>query len=293
MTYKTRTVRCSKAGLTQEQALESLYDHPDFDSGAMQVMGIRQAGNHWVAKLRIAEFPPVDDDGDDDDAPVPAPKESPKPKPKGDSDGDNDGDEGPDPIAPSDDDGDEDDAPPFGKPKDKPEGGEKPGGGELGQVLQLLHEIASKLGVGGAPGLPGSEDPHAPGPGGPPGPAGGPPKPPMPPHGGPGGPPPGGPPAGGPPPGRSPLPLRPGQIPPGVTPINTPSFASVVGTAPSFTADEVTDMPIKQAKAELEALYGESGSELPQGARPYRVAQIKESRNSQGKRVVAALLTVR
>ncbi len=275
MQYTYRNVRCSKAGFTQEQALESLYDHPNFDPATMQVMAIRQAGTHWVAKLKVAEFPPSDEGSDEaesmDDVKPPK-KEGPPSEEGGDDEGApaEGGDEG----------GDE--GGPDGPPKPPGAPGEEKGGGELHHLMTLVQQIADKLGIGGEPGMPGAEDPMLGGPEGPAGPLDGPP---APPHGGPHGAPHGGP-AG--PPAKPPL--RPGMTPPGVTPTNTPAFAStqksqsIVGRVASFTATEATDMSFKQAKAELEALYG------PQG---YKVKQLREGSNDEGQRVIHALLSVR
>lgn len=281
MQFTYRNIRCSKAGFTQEQALESLYSHPNFDAATMQVMAIRQAGQHWVAKLKVAEFPPSDDEGAEetetmDDVAPPKKKGPPSPD-GGDSEGgspdggDSEGAGGP--------------PGPDGAPGGDPhaEGGK---GGELHHLMTLVMQIADKLGIGGEPGMPGAEDPSLAGMDAPPGAVDGPPMPPHPgphgPHGGAGAGPAG-------PPAKPPL--RPGMTPPGVTPISTPAFASVqertaaqaaiVGRVASFTATETTDMPFKQAREELLSLYAPHG---------YDVKQLREDRNEQGQRVVHALL---
>lgn len=263
MTYTTRTIRCSRAGLSQEQALESLYAHPNFDPATMQVVAIRQAGSGWISKIREAGFPPSDDEGDDD-AEAPAPK---KPPFADDSDSDDGGDVPDGPPSP--------DGPPGedGPPKGK--GGESH---EIAMMMHLVQQIADALGIAGDPGMPGAEDPMAMGPDGPP------PGPPGPPHGGMGGPPPP-PPPGAMPPGPGP---HGGHGAPPHPPGMTPAFAStqqqIVGRVASFTASETTDMPLHQAKAELEQIYGPHG---------YKVKQLREARDNSGRRVVDALLSVR
>lgn len=261
MTYTTRTIRCSRAGLSQEQALESLYAHPNFDPATMQVVAIRQAGDGWLSKIREAAFPPSDDDGDSDDS-----GDAPEPKKP--------------PFASDDSDSDDSDGPPSPDGPPDADGGDKKGGEghELQMMMHLVQQIADALGIAGDPGMPGAEDPMAMGPDAPPGPPG-------PPHGGMGGPPPGGPPPGAMPPGPGP---HGGHGAPPHPPGMTPAFAStqqqIVGRVASFTASETTDMPLHQAKAELEQIYGPHG---------YKVKQLREARDNSGRRVVDALLSVR
>lgn len=298
MKFRTRTVRCSATGLSQEQALESLYDHPNFDPSTMRITSIRQTGDVWVAKLKVAEFPPKDDGGNPFDG-------DEGPEPKEDDDGDEDGDTKPAPFADGDDEG-----------GDKPKKKEK-GGADLHEILHLLHEITKAMGIGGDEGgIPGADDGMG-------GPMGADVPPPMPPGGDMGGPP------GGPHdlPGKNkPVKLEPGDVLPQQTPIGAPSFSSVqgnmgmaptstcaqckgpvnpdgtcsncqqhaptqpatvssiIGRVASFTATEVTDMTIKQAKAELESIYADKG---------YKVRQIREDHNAEGQRVLHALLSVK
>jgi hypothetical protein len=241
MEFTKRIVKNAKKGLSQEEALESLYSHPQFVEGS-RVSSIRQSGGLWIATLlepKNAEFPPIKDEDSDSEEPKP-------PKEEDDSDSDEDG--GPDiPESPE-------------GPKDDEGKGPK---GELGQVLQLLHEIVDALGIGPEPALPGAEDGPPPGLDAPPAPpaakAPGPPKPAKP-------------------------KLRPGETPPGVTPINTPAFSSVddlKGRVASFSAKSEPNefSSVKEAKASLEATFGEAG---------YKVKQIKRNGTS-----FEALLSVR
>lgn len=264
MSYKRRTVRCSAKGLSQEEALEKLYDHPQFKEGT-KVVGIEKQRGSWVAKLlepKIAAPPPPFVPKEEDDE---GETETPK-----DEQSDEDS---------------EDDAPEEG-PKDdggpseikEPESESKGLEATVKELSTLVHAIAEKLGVtpeGPEDELLGDEPPIPPELGG--GPPDGPP-------GGEGPPPPKGSPAK-----KPPSKLRPGETPPGVTPINTPAFASngngeVLGRVASFTACEVTDMPIAQAKQKLESKYGEYG---------YEVKQIKAAKTKDGHRELRALLSVR
>lgn len=237
MEYITRTVE-SRAGLSQEEALASLQDHPQFKAGT-KIKSIRQHQDHWVAKLlepKVAEFPPQENDDDDDD---------------------DDSEDGPEvevKAAPSDSEGDSEDSgddsgdskPPFAKegPDVEPELEAK---GELGEVLGILHQIVEALGIGKPDGLPGVDEAfgEAPGPA-----AGGPP------HKGPGRPPGTGAPKA---PGAGPAgrPLR--DVPPGTNPMS--GFAK---TIPSFTATTEESLSVKEAKADLEKTF-----------EGYRVKQIK------------------
>lgn len=206
MNYIKRTVR-SRPGLTQEQALTSLQEHPQFRSGT-RIASIRRRGKVWVADLlepKVAgPFPPSDDDPSDDSGSAPAPssdseeEESGPPSSSGESDSPSSEDSGP----PS-------DGPPSG---DKPEGGK---GNVDEAILHTLQQILHALQGGPVgEGLGGPDDL---------GPDAGPPKP-HPPHGGPEG----APAAGGkfgPGAGAK---LKPGEVPnkPGVTPVGAPAFAS-------------------------------------------------------------------
>lgn len=239
MDFNKRIVRCARKGLSQEEALESLYGHPNFTEGT-RVGGIRQSGGYWVATLLEPKaggpppFPPKDDDaGSEPEGPEEAFE---------DEDPDDDTDS---PEPPKEDKGNEE------------KGGEK---GELGALLQLVHQIADALGIGPEPALPGAEDGPPPGPDAP-----------LPPPGHP----------APKPPAAKPK-LRPGETPPGVTPINTPAFSSasdLVGRVASFTASSDEFTSVKEAKASLEAEYGPHG---------YKVKQIKRDGTK-----LHALLSVR
>lgn len=218
MEYIKRTVR-SKPGLSQEDALSSLQEHPQFRVGT-KISSIRRRSNRWVAELlepKTAEFPPGDDDGTDAVPKAPKAEESA------------DGFDGPDDSG---DDGSDDGAP-EGPPSDGEDGEHKDRGGEKGELKQVLHMlqgITEALGITPDPaaGDMGGPDDMGPGMGGPGGPPPG-----GPPHGGPGGPPMPPPGAGGPPgsmgknPGQLPTKLQPGEVLPHQTPVGAPAFASV------------------------------------------------------------------
>lgn len=263
MDYTKRTVRCSSVGITREEARNSLEQSTTYTPGS-EILSLTKRGNKWVAVLlepKTAEFPPAAKDEsnsappqfeDDDDGP---PGDD---APEADS-GDSEGPEG--------------DAKPSGEDKgDKPKS-EK---AELGELVALVHQIIDHLGIGADPAAMGAEDGSMPGPDGLPLP---------PPPGAPDGPPPhGGPPGGG---GQPQVvmhktKLKPGDVPPGQLPIGAPAFSS---TAPlhrmaSFDAfdDDAKQKTIKQAKAELEELYGPHG---------FKVRQIK--RVEGGTRIAAKL----
>jgi hypothetical protein len=252
MLYSKRTVRCAARGLSREEAKLSL----EHQFAGSEVLDVKRRGDKWVATLlepKTAEFPPKDDE--DTDAP---------PEPKAESD-----DEGPKDSSSESDDSPKSDGPPKG---DKPpgKGGEK---AEIGAVLDLLTAIADKLGIAPPGAVPGAEDPLSP--------DGPPPPPPGPP--GAGGPP-GGPDDGVGGPGHQEIvhrtKLKPGDTPPGVTPIGAPAFASSnLSRMASFDAfDDTPGKSIKQAKAELEELYGPHG---------FKVRQIK--RVEGGRRLAAKL----
>lgn len=253
MLYSKRTVRCAARGLSREEAKVSL----ERQFTGSEILGIKRQGEKWVATLlepKHAEFPPPKDEDSDSEAP------------------------------PTDDSGDEsspsessDDGESSGPPKPKGEGEEGPKGkggekAEIAAALDLLHQIADALGIIPAGAAPGAEDPLAPG--------GPPPPPPGPPGGGGAG----GPGLGGP--GHQEVihrtKMKPGDTPPGVTPIGAPAFASVktqLSRMASFDAfDDTPGKTVKQAKAELEALYGPHG---------FKVRQIR--RVEGGKRLAAKL----
>ena len=257
----------SPRGLSQEEALRGLQEHPQFKAGS-RISSIRPHGDRWFIRVlepKVADFPPKDDDEEEESSDE-GPELEVKPG-EGDSEGDSEDS--------SDDSDDSDDSDSPFPPKPEGEGDEPKveAKGELGEVLALLHKVVEALGIGGPDGL---------GPEGPPG------KPPVGPPPGAGAPPAGGPPggapghggarpgAGRPPAGRA---LR--DVPPGASPIS--GFASVEEAAkhiPSFTAasEEGTELSVKEAKADLEKLYGPS----------YKVKQIQR----KGGRL-SALLSVR
>lgn len=305
MQFTTKTVRCSTPGLTQEAALDTLYDR--YGSG-IRVSSIRQRGDFWVATIKVAEFPPKEDGGG-----APSPEDS-----SGEDSSDGPDDSGSD--SESDSGSEEGSEKPSGPPG---EGGKEKGhGGVEHQILGLLHEIAQALGVAGPMGhdtmMPGDEPmpPGHPGPGGPPSPDAQPP-------------------GGGPAPARRPTKLKPGEVLPTQTPIGSPAFSSaihtangcptcggalgpdggcatcgqsyapgpggapaaagaggmpaaggmpVVGKVATFTASQVTNASLKEAKSELEREYGQFG---------YRVKQIVAGTTGDGQRELRALLSVR
>jgi hypothetical protein len=223
MKYTSRTVRCNEPGLTQEQALSSLYSHYGED---IRVSSVKRRGDAWVVTIlqKKAEFPPKDDaEGDGppkDDAPT---------------------DDAPSDDAP--------DAPPFGD--DGPPSGDDGEGPDKkdpqGEILHLLHEIATALGVSG--GLDDKLPPEGDLPG---------PPPPGPDAGfdaGPDGPPVDGP---GPAAAKKPTKLKPGEVLPNQTPIGAPAFASTK-TAATMTVESAKVNPAtykaSQAQADLEANF--------------------------------------
>lgn len=218
MEFTSRTLT-SEPGLSQEEALTTLQEHPLFKAGT-RIASIRRQGNRWVVKLlepKIAgPFPPSGDEEEESGPPKPEPEE-----------GEEEAEEGGPPE------GDEGEGGPPKPGGDK--GGEK---ADIGQLLHLVTQICDALGIAPSPEGMGGPDALGPGPDGPGGP-------PMPPHGGPpgmGGPPPHGPHPGGPPPGGGaapprPIKLKPGEVPmkPGVTPVGSPAFASVHQAQPAPT----------------------------------------------------------
>lgn len=248
MLYAKRTVKCSAVRMSKDDARESL--ERQFEGA--EVIDLKRRGDKWVATLlepKQAEFPPKADD-DSEDSPPPFEENG------GDSGSDSEDGSGDEP--PSSEDGGEGEGPPKG------EKGEK---GELHAVLDLITQIADKLGIVPGPHAPGAEDPMAP--------PGGPPVPPGPPGAGPAGPP------GGP--GNEILhrtKLKPGETPPGGTPVGAPAFASTdLSRLASFDAfDDTPNKSIKEAHAELTAAYGPHG---------FTVRQIK--RVEGGTRLAAKL----
>lgn len=221
MEYTSRTVRCNEPGLTQEQALSSLYTYYGDD---IRIASAKRRGDAWVVSFqqKIADFPPKTEEPDAPDAPPKGPPSDDAP--------DASGDEAPDAV---------DGGPPMGDEGEGDEGKEKP----EAEILHLLHEIAMALGISG--GLDDKLPPEGEHPGDlPPGPDAG-----MDPAMG--GPPmgDGGPPAG--PPARRPTKLKPGEVLPSQTPVGAPAFASTI-TVQSGIVDPRT-YHASRAQAELEA----------------------------------------
>lgn len=256
MEYAAKSVTTPR-GLSQEQALEELQNHPKFKVGS-RIKSIRQTGDRWQIRIlepKTAEFPPPKDDEEESDGP-PAPPSDEGPS----ADDSADDSEGPSAS-------DSPDGPPSDGPKEK-----KSEGGEIKEVLGLLHTLLDALGLG-APGPEGPDAGPPPPPPGPPG-AGAPPE-----HGGarPGAGRPPGPGAGG---GPAVKPVR--DVPPGANPIA--GFASAQHMAsqiPTFqaTAPDDGSTSIKQAKIELESVYGPY----------YKVKQLTKDDNGN----LRALLSVR
>ena len=240
MLYAKRTVKCSAIRMSKEDARESL--ERQFESA--EVIDLKRRGDKWVATLlepKTAEFPPSKDDESSGDAP---------PFAKEDEGGDS---EAPEDGPPSDDGPPSPDSEGDGPPKEK-----KGEGAELGVLLEIVTQIADKLGImpPGAPMAPGAEDPMGGPPPGPPAPAG---------------------PPGGGHPGNEILhrtKLKPGETPPGGTPVGAPAFASTdFSRLASFDAfDDTPGKSIKQAHTELTRAYGPHG---------FVVRQIKRVENGQ------------
>lgn len=239
MLYAKRTVKCSAIRLSKDEARDSL--ERQFEGA--EIVNISRRGDKWVATLlepKQAEFPPKADDGGGDEGGSPFPPKS--------DEGSDDGDEAPSEDGPPSDDSEGD-----GPPKD----GKDEKGGEMHAVLDILAQIADKLGIlpPGAPMAPGAEDPMGPGAGAPP----------M-----------------APPAPAGPKPqeimhrtkLKPGETPPGGTPVGAPAFASTdLSRLASFDAfDDTPGKTVKQAHAELTAVYGPHG---------FVVRQIKRVENGQ------------
>lgn len=229
MEYKSKTVRCNEPGLTQEQALASLYSHYGED---IRVASVKRRADAWVVTIqqKVAEFPPPKGDDEGGESEAPEPKSPPS-------------DEGP-----ADDAGSPDGPPSF----DGPPSGDDDGGPEKkdpqAEILHLLTEIADKLGIGG--GLHDKLPPEGEHPGAmPPGPD-------VDPMGGDmGGDMPGGP-VDMPAPPKKPTKLKPGEVLPNQTPVGAPAFASTKAT---FEVESGKVDPrvyqASQAQAELEANF--------------------------------------
>ena len=239
MLYQKRTVNAPAKGRTREAAIQSIKESPQFPDGT-EILDIKRRGDKWIATLLEPHTAEFPPPSDDEESGPPTDEGPPKAEKSESGDGDSDS-KGP--------------------------------SGEMAMMMDLMMAIADKLGVVPGPAAPGAEDSPVPGeapppPPGPPAPAGGPPG------------------AGGGPPGHQEIvhktKLKPGDTPPGVTPIGAPAFASVsndLSRMASFDAfDDTPGKSIKQAKDELEAIYGPHG---------FKVRQIK--RVEGGTRLAAKL----
>lgn len=258
--------------ISQKEALQQLYAHPEFPADG-RVVSISRVKGLWEAVIETPDTvkqaaPPafLDEEGpgtDDDAAP-----EAPKPDDGPPSD------DAPEPDAPSDDEDSDD------KPKDE----KKSEKVEIADVLNLVKQIAEAVGVKtDALGEDGEakdalDDLIAPdGPDGPPHPDG-PPAPPPPAAKGPHG---------------APHPMHPGDAPPGTIPVGAPSFAStqepphpLVGKAAEFVVrNEAFTGSLKDAEREINDLYNPWG---------YKVTQMHPAEpDAEGKRLVRAKISKR
>lgn len=215
----TRTVK-SRPGLSQERALISLQEHPDFRPGT-KIAGLKREGQRWVATLIEPKTSADDEDGD--------------PEPKNETG---------EPVIPdiaedvddekdSESDGPDSPLDKIGEPKEHIESEEE----TLGQIKSLLEKVIDALGIdaGEDGGLPKGPDEIAP-------PLDAAPPPPKP----------------APKPDRPNQKLKPGDVPPGGTPLGAPAFSSIQEMAkhiPSFSASTTEAISIADAKAELESIY--------------------------------------
>lgn len=256
MKYTRRTVT-SRAGMSQEEALTSLQEHPEFARRGMKIAGIKRRGDAWVATLlepkTAGDNPFGGDEGSDE--------------PK---------DEAPKSEAPSSDDSDDDSSSDDSSSEPKSDGPPSPdgddkkekGGGDK-EVLDLLHAIADALGVavpGALPDMPGGGPDEMGGPDLPPGPDAGP-------DAGAG--------LAAMPPAHRPTKLKPGETLPHQTPVGSPAFASTnAGRVASMTVSSSAKFSsLKEAKDSLERVYGPHG---------YKVKQIRQDGDK-----IRALLSVR
>lgn len=121
MRYTSKTLY-SKPGLKREMALKALQASPAFRQGSI-IEDFKRQGDRWVAKVKIAEFPPPKDEEADgmDDAAVESDDSD---------DEEEDGDD--DPVVPK---GDKDDDGDGDKGKSKED-----------QILDLLHKVLEAVG---------------------------------------------------------------------------------------------------------------------------------------------------
>lgn len=246
MEFTARTVTHPNPRLDKAAAVESLKKHRQFKKGTV-IVALEQKEGRWVATLhepkgKVAGPPPfLDDPAKAESAPTdevklddPMAEEGSGPEePKSDSD-------------------------------EKDKGEEKP---SIESVMDLVKQIAEKVGVPAGGDKPSLDDMHEPM------------DDPLPPMDGPPAPPPG-PPKGGP---KDTLHRK---APMGVTPVGSPAFASTKTASPkvaSFEVEEPWTGTIKQAMDAIHEQYGGHG---------YKVKKIVED-TVGGIRVIRARVSVR
>jgi hypothetical protein len=250
MEFTARTVTHPDGSIEKEAALTQLKAHPQFKPGTVIINFEKRAGR-WVAQLHEPKVAAPNPFGESDGPPSSddssAPSEPKEDAPKEESDGDSKED------------------------KSESKDTEKV---DLHSIMDLVQQIAAAVGVP-APGPEGDSphDPLAPEGDGPP----------LPPE-------------GGVPPHdeTSPVPGDPNtkqiihrKAPPGATPVGSPAFASTKQASPkvaSFDVEEPFDGSVREAKEEIESLYGPYG---------YKVKKIREAKTEDGKRVIQARVSVR
>lgn len=250
------------ADVSREIAEAQLKSHPAFPKNAS--FKLDEIKGQWIAAIVQAGPGPFG-------APADSEEESPAPKSEGPDDT---APESPDSESP-DEGGDEGEE--KGPPKDKKEKGG--GSEELHKIFDLLNQVAVALGI---PDTMGPDASPVPG-----GDEGAPPAPPGPPAGPEG--------AGGEHDKVDHLKaLKPGEAPPGTTPVGAPAFSHAipdghpwkeyVGVTSSFTVEEpIGDTPLAQVRAELNHLARTSG---------FKVKQLREGRDEDGRRTAAAMISV-
>lgn len=260
MEFIARTVEHPNGRISKEIAEGQLKRHPQFVPGTL-IVGMEHRAGKWVATLhepKVASPPPFATD----DADSPA------------------GDSEPKDDAPKSDDSDKDKKTDSDNKDD--DTGEKI---SIEKVFDLVKQVAQAVGVApDGPSSPDGSEGLGDELGGPEGLDG----PPPPPHGGP---------EGGPPHDEtSAVPGSPDtkqiihrKAPPGAVPVGAPAFASTRQAAPkvaTFDVEEVVanDMPLHVAKDEIESMYSPHG---------YRVRNIAEGRDEQGRRTIRARVSVR
>lgn len=237
MEFIARTVTHPNPKLSKEEALKSLKAHPEFVPGTV-IVSVDNKKNHWVANLhepKTATPPPFLSEESDG-----APTDEVKPE---------------DPMK-------EEPSELKDELEGEPKDDEKSEKIEIGEVMDLVKQIAKAVGV--APEGEGKEPMDDP----------------LPPMDGPGPPPMDGPPKGP----AAPKETIHRKAPMGVTPIGSPSFASAKPKMASFDVDEPWNGTIREAKDAIEAQYGEHG---------YKVKKIREAKDSDGARRILARVSVR